>query len=1186
MILAYQSQYTGQQIDESVGSVIQNKETWTNKQDKLTGTEGQVVGFNGSGEAISQALPIASAEKAGVVKIGTGVSVTEDGTISVTGGSGGTTYTAGDGIKIESDEISVDSDYFSSNPGTLPYLPLDGGTMTGPITINGVFAKAKENKDAIQVVDQNIGLDSSSFAVLLNGTASNTNFSFRTNRTPSDSTDSDNTTNAVRLGIATDRSNSVVLDMGGMPVVNMGEPTKSHDAVTLKYFNEHSGGTSGPTYTAGDGISISEGNVISTNNEYLNNNYLPLSGGTLTGDIKHSGEEFRVTAGGDDAKTAYSQTVMRADTGKVTIIAQNKAKSNNKQFEIIGDNYKSTGNDGNIRIYNDSSRSGVPVLDVSNSQIINVRNPSNPQDAVTLGYIQSNIGTNGPFLPINGGTMGGPIRRYGEFAVTTENNPVITIDKRPTTEGNGAFGAVIHGFSGSKQFSISTSRTPSDSTNTSTASERLRVGIASDRSNAVVIDAGGMNIVNVAEPKMGLDVTTKNYVDNAITDSKYTLPIASADTLGGIRVGQNLTITPEGVLNATGGGSGTIEYEAGEGIQISGTTIQIDKSVVPTKSDLSAGTGLPVATKEAKGIAQVGSGLNVDAGVISVDTSTIATKESVDNIINGTTTITVSVPDATTSSKGIIQVGSGLNVNDGTVSVDTDTIATKESVTQLTTTVNNIVDGTTPITVADATKSSKGIVQIGAGLNVEAGTVSLDTTAVATPSAVDEKIEQNNTELDTKYLPVQTGTTGQYLGFTAENTVGAVNAPTVEIPVATTSKLGGVIPGNGLSVDVSGNLTVNEDVIATATEVEALGTEIDEIVSGTTTLPYLKTSGGTMTGAIHINTPESGMRIIETLNSGILTNETNDIVISSTGGIGGPGVRVSSQEIASGGNKSQLTIARKTGESSTYKASFGGMQVSDVATPTENTDVATKQYVDNAVSGVSYTLPQATTDTLGGVKVGSGLSVSEGTVSVNTEEIASKSSVNDIVSGTTALPYLKTSGGIVSGAIAMSNNKINDVSDGTQPTDAATYGQVTAVSESVTNITNGTTVLPYLKTTGGTMTGAIAMGNQKITGLGAPSATTDASTKQYVDTQVATRQSTIANATCTLTTAGWSGNSQTVTCTGVTASNDVIVSPAPASWTVSAAAGVYCTAQAANQLTFACSTVPTANITVNVLIIN
>ena len=71
--------------------------------------------------------------------------------------------------------------------------------------------------------------------------------------------------------------------------------------------------------------------------------------------------------------------------------------------------------------------------------------------------------------------------------------------------------------------------------------------------------------------------------------------------------------------------------------------------------------------------------------------------------------------------------------------------------------------------------------------------------------------------------------------------------------------------------------------------------------------------------------------------------------------------------------------------------------------------------------------------------------------------------------------------------------------------------------------------------------------------------------------------------TATLTTAGWSSNSQTVTVSGVTASNTVIVSPAPTSYGEYSVCGVYCSAQAANSLTFTCSETPSGALTVNVL---
>ncbi|MBO7693394.1 MAG: hypothetical protein J6T10_12260 [Methanobrevibacter sp.] len=60
----------------------------------------------------------------------------------------------------------------------------------------------------------------------------------------------------------------------------------------------------------------------------------------------------------------------------------------------------------------------------------------------------------------------------------------------------------------------------------------------------------------------------------------------------------------------------------------------------------------------------------------------------------------------------------------------------------------------------------------------------------------------------------------------------------------------------------------------------------------------------------------------------------------------------------------------------------------------------------------------------------------------------------------------------------------------------------------------------------------------------------------------------------------------TMTVSGVTSSNVVFVSPAPTSADVYAAAGVLCTAQGTNSLTFTCSTIPSADMDVNVLILS
>lgn len=77
-----------------------------------------------------------------------------------------------------------------------------------------------------------------------------------------------------------------------------------------------------------------------------------------------------------------------------------------------------------------------------------------------------------------------------------------------------------------------------------------------------------------------------------------------------------------------------------------------------------------------------------------------------------------------------------------------------------------------------------------------------------------------------------------------------------------------------------------------------------------------------------------------------------------------------------------------------------------------------------------------------------------------------------------------------------------------------------------------------------------------------------------------------SSTTVTLAVNDWSSNTQTVSATGVTASNNVIVAAAPSSQTDYTSAGILCTAQGAGTLTFTCTTVPSSAITVNVLIFN
>lgn len=127
-----------------------------------------------------------------------------------------------------------------------------------------------------------------------------------------------------------------------------------------------------------------------------------------------------------------------------------------------------------------------------------------------------------------------------------------------------------------------------------------------------------------------------------------------------------------------------------------------------------------------------------------------------------------------------------------------------------------------------------------------------------------------------------------------------------------------------------------------------------------------------------------------------------------------------------------------------------------------------------------------------------------------------------------------------------------------------------------------------LAITGGTMEGAINMNGQKISGLNEPTGDNEPATKGYADEikSIANGKCSKAEKTASLTVSGWGTDlTQTVSVSGVTASNTVIAAPNAASHAAYAEANVRCTAQAIGKLTFICDEVPTAALTVNVVIL-
>lgn len=109
----------------------------------------------------------------------------------------------------------------------------------------------------------------------------------------------------------------------------------------------------------------------------------------------------------------------------------------------------------------------------------------------------------------------------------------------------------------------------------------------------------------------------------------------------------------------------------------------------------------------------------------------------------------------------------------------------------------------------------------------------------------------------------------------------------------------------------------------------------------------------------------------------------------------------------------------------------------------------------------------------------------------------------------------------------------------------------------------------------------LSLSGKPITDLADPTDPTDAATKRYIDSFKP--KSTLV----TLPLSAWSNNTQTVTVPGVLADESKqLIQPMPtiADQAVYSAAGISCTGQAANKLTFKAQTVPTEDVQVYVVI--
>jgi hypothetical protein len=314
--------------------------------------------------------------------------------------------------------------------------------------------------------------------------------------------------------------------------------------------------------------------------------------------------------------------------------------------------------------------------------------------------------------------------------------------------------------------------------------------------------------------------------------------------------------------------------------------------------------------------------------------------------------------------------------------------------------------------------------------------------------------------------------------LTDETGTGAAvfaNSPTLVTPALGTPSAVVLTNGTGLpiSTGVSGLASNVATFLATPSSANLISAVTDETGTG---LLVFGTSP-TFTGTVIATNANASGTVTANLFSGPLNgNVTGDITGNVTGNLTGNVTGTSSLDLPLSGGTMSGAIA------------MGTSKITGLGTPTTSTDAATKAYADLMV-------PLTEKSAANGV---ASLDASGKVPAAELPDISITST--QVVANQAAMLALTAEVGDV--AVRTDVNKTFILTASPSST-LANWQELLTPTDSVLSVDGLTGAVDlsgvYLGLAGGTMTGAIAMGTNKITGLGTPTSAQDATTKTYVD---------------------------------------------------------------------------------------
>jgi hypothetical protein len=293
----------------------------------------------------------------------------------------------------------------------------------------------------------------------------------------------------------------------------------------------------------------------------------------------------------------------------------------------------------------------------------------------------------------------------------------------------------------------------------------------------------------------GIKVGTGLSVDGTglltATATTYTLPAASASVLGGVKQGTGVTIAGDGTISAsTSYTLPTASTTVSGGVKVDGTTITINGSGVISAASYT----LPTAAAATLGGIKIGTGLAIDgAGVVSV------TASGVTNLTNTPAATTVAL--GSSSGTGTVLPAATTTLAGVMVAAD------KAKLDGIAASANNYVLPTASTTVSGGVKVDGTTVTIN-GSGVISAVAAASATNLTNAAAATTVVINSSTGTGTTLAAATVSAAGVMVAADKAKLDGiATGANNYSLPIATTSVLGGVKAGTNITIAADGTIS-------------------------------------------------------------------------------------------------------------------------------------------------------------------------------------------------------------------------------------------------------------------------------------------------------------------------------------------------------------------------------------------